>query len=77
MNEILSKISIGTTNFGHKYGISNKKEQIKEKKYIKFCYMKGINKLDTAKAYGFLSGKVMGITLKKILTEMGGFNKNK
>ena len=67
MNEILSKISIGTANFGHKYGISNKKEQIKEKEIhraLNFAYMKGINKLDTAKAYG-LSEEVIGDYIEK------------
>ena len=62
------KISIGTAQFGLKYGICNKDGIVKKKevkKIINYCKLKKINFIDTAKGYG-KSHKVLGsFNLKK------------
>ncbi len=63
------KLSIGTAQFGLKYGICNKDGVVKKnevKKIIDYCKLKNIKSLDTAQGYG-RSHKVLGSTnLKKI-----------
>tara|TARA_B110000027_G_C16100145_1_gene292654 strand:+ start:1003 stop:1857 length:855 start_codon:yes stop_codon:yes gene_type:complete len=56
------KLSIGTAQFGFKYGICNKDGIIKNqevKKIIEFCRYKKISSIDTAQGYG-KSHKVLG-----------------
>ena len=56
------KLSIGTAQFGFKYGICNKQGILKKreiKKIIKFSKTKKINSIDTAQGYG-KSHKVLG-----------------
>ena len=62
------KLSIGTAQFGFKYGICNNSGIVRKKevrKIIKFCKLKKISSIDTAQGYG-KSHKVLGsIDLKK------------
>lgn len=54
-NETLSKISIGTANFGLKYGFGNNYQKIdisSARKIIGKAKQLGVNKIDTAFAYG-------------------------
>ncbi len=54
-NKKLSKLSIGTVQFGLDYGISNTKGQPNQQEVndiIKYVYDSGINCFDTAQAYG-------------------------
>ena len=56
------KLSIGTAQFGFKYGICNKGGIVNNKevkKIIQFCKLKKINSIDTAQGYG-KSHKVLG-----------------
>ena len=58
------KISIGTAQFGFKYGITNSTGQVSQKevkKIINFCRKKKISFLDTASEYG-ISEKIIGKT---------------
>ena len=61
MQKRLSKISIGSANFGINYGINNKKkisyEEVTE--ILNFAKKIKINKIDTAQTYGD-SEKVIG-----------------
>jgi|TARA_B100001175_G_scaffold41955_1_gene31243 aryl-alcohol dehydrogenase-like predicted oxidoreductase len=59
---MISKISIGTAQFGLDYGISNQIGKVSfsdAENIIELAYAKGIDKLDTASAYG-KSEKVLG-----------------
>ena len=62
------KLSIGTAQFGFKYGICNKDGIVKKKevkKIIDYCKLKKISFIDTAQGYG-KSHKVLGsFNLKK------------
>ncbi len=54
-NYFLSKLCIGTAQFGSNYGIANKNGMVKIseiKKIIKFALSNGIKTIDTAQAYG-------------------------
>ena len=56
------KLSIGTAQFGFKYGICNKLGIVKKneiKKIINFCKLKKIKSIDTAQGYG-RSQRVLG-----------------
>lgn len=56
------KLSIGTAQFGFKYGICNENGIVKKKevkKIIKFCKFNKINSIDTAQGYG-KSHRVLG-----------------
>lgn len=76
------KLSIGSAQFGFKYGICNKKgivtrNEIKE--ILKYCKLQKINSLDTAQGYG-KSHKVLGsIGLKKfqVTTKISNIKKFK
>ena len=51
----ISKLIIGTAQFGMSYGIANPSGRVKKNqvyKILDFAYANGINTLDTAKAYG-------------------------
>ena len=67
---MISKISIGTAQFGLDYGISNQRGKVPfsdVENIIELAYSRGIDKLDTASAYG-KSEKVLGeIGVKNIL----------
>lgn len=59
---MISKISIGTAQFGLDYGISNQRGKVPfsdAENIIELAYSRGIDKLDTASAYG-KSEKVLG-----------------
>lgn len=59
---MISKISIGTAQFGLDYGISNQRGKVSfsdAENIIELAYSRGIDKLDTASAYG-KSEKVLG-----------------
>ena len=62
------KLSIGTAQFGFKYGICNKSGVVKKKevrKILQYCKLKKISCIDTAQGYG-KSHKVLGsINIKK------------
>ena len=61
-NEQLSKLSLGTVQFGLDYGISNSNGQPTQRDVndiVEFVYSHGINCFDTAQAYGN-SEKVLG-----------------
>lgn len=67
-NKKISKIGLGTVQFGIPYGISNKNGQTSEnevEKILNYAKKTGINVLDTASTYG-TSEKVLG---KNNLTE--------
>ena len=63
------KLSLGTAQFGLRYGICNKGGVVKKnevKKIIEYWKLKNIKSIDTAQGYG-KSHKVLGsINLKKI-----------
>ena len=59
---MISKISLGTAQFGLDYGIANQKGKISfsnAEKIIEFALSKNIKRIDTASAYGD-SEKVLG-----------------
>ena len=61
------KLALGTAQFGSAYGISNISGQIKSNEIfaiLDLAWEKGINTLDTAKAYG-KSEEIIGYYLKK------------
>jgi len=65
-NQKISKLSLGTVQFGLDYGISNnngKPTQERVNEIVDYVYEKGINSFDTAEAYGN-SEEVLGIALK-------------
>lgn len=65
---MINKIGIGTVQFGLDYGISNATGRVQEKeveKILKFAKEKGIEVLDTARAYG-KSEEVLGRFAKKL-----------
>lgn len=64
----ISKLSLGTVQFGLNYGVANnsgKPSQENVNKIIKYVSDNGINCFDTAQAYGD-SEKVLGIALKDL-----------
>jgi aryl-alcohol dehydrogenase-like predicted oxidoreductase len=66
-NKKLSKLSLGTVQFGLNYGISNTKGQPNQQKVndiIEYVYDNGINCFDTAQAYGN-SEEVLGKAIDK------------
>ncbi len=75
------KLSIGTAQFGFKYGICNKEGIVSHQqvgKIIKFCKSKKIYSIDTAQGYG-KSHKILGllnITNFKITTKISNIKKN-
>jgi len=67
MSNFISKLAIGTAQFGMDYGISNQKGKVKEdevEKILDLAFENGINTIDTAKAYGN-SEEAIGNYLKK------------
>ena len=70
MKKRLSKISLGSANFGFDYGIHNKKKiKFNEvKKILNYANKIGICKIDTAQVYGD-SEKVIGKYINKIETK--------
>jgi aryl-alcohol dehydrogenase-like predicted oxidoreductase len=67
-NDTLSKLSLGTVQFGLDYGIANtsgQPEQDDVNEIINYVSKKGINCFDTAQAYGN-SEQVLGIALENI-----------
>jgi len=67
-NDKISKLAIGTVQFGLDYGISNvtgKPPQKIVNEIINYIYSKGINCIDTAQDYGN-SEEVVGIATKKL-----------
>jgi len=65
-NKKISKLSLGTVQFGLDYGIANQKgkpTQDEVNKIIDYVYNNGINCFDTAQAYGD-SEKVLGKAIK-------------
>ena len=67
MSDFISKLAIGTAQFGMDYGISNQKGKVKEdevEKILDLAFENGINTIDTAKAYGN-SEEAIGNYLKK------------
>lgn len=65
-NNKLSKLCLGTVQFGLDYGISNKRGKVSQKEVdaiLDFVFSQRINILDTAQAYGD-SEKVIGNFLK-------------
>ena len=75
-------LSIGTAQFGFKYGICNKSGVVKKeevRKILKYCKSKKINCIDTAQGYG-KSHKVLGsIDIKKfqVTTKISNIKKIK
>ena len=77
----VSKIAIGTVQFGMLYGIANKNGQVKKNEIFRildFAYNNGINTIDTAKMYGSSEQRV-GYYLKNntrqnwsIITKVNG-----
>ena len=70
--EKISKLSLGTVQFGLDYGVSNengKPTQENVNKIISFIKDNGINCFDTAQGYGN-SEKVLGISLEKYQDNM-------
>lgn len=62
----ISKLSLGTVQFGLDYGIANKDGQPTQNdvnKIIQYVYDNGINCFDTAQAYGN-SEEVLGVSIK-------------
>ena len=76
------KLSIGSAQFGFKYGICNKNGIVTRhelKRIFKYCKLKKINSVDSAQGYG-KSHKVLGLTgLKKfqITTKISNIKKLK
>ena len=76
------KLSIGSAQFGFKYGICNNKGVVSKKevkKIIQYCKLKKISSIDTAQGYG-KSHKVLGsLNLKKfqITTKISDIKKIK
>lgn len=74
------KLSIGTAQFGFKYGICNKSGVVKfneVKKIIDFCKLNKLHAIDTAQGYG-KSQKILGLfNLKKfqITSKISNLNK--
>jgi aryl-alcohol dehydrogenase-like predicted oxidoreductase len=67
MSDFISKISLGTAQFGMKYGINNKNGKVNAnevRSILDFAHENNINTLDTAKAYGS-SEKFIGEYIKK------------
>ena len=80
----MSKFSLGTAQFGSKYGINNKIGKLKIieiKKIIKFAYDSGVRSIDTAFSYG-KAEKILGkigvnnfkITSKLPFIQNGNYN---
>lgn len=62
------KLSIGTAQFGLKYGICNKDGIVKKnqvKKIIEYCKLNNINSIDTAQGYGKSHKVLSSFNLKK------------
>ncbi len=67
---MISKIALGTVQFGLDYGINNQRGKIPYQEVVdilKFCDRKGIRLLDTATAYGD-SEHVIGAAIKETRT---------
>ena len=63
----MKKISIGTAQFGLKYGVNNKEGKLSQSeinKIINFCIKKKIYHFDTSQSYGDAENKI-GVYLKK------------
>lgn len=73
----MSKIALGTVQFGMNYGISNKTGQVSSEeieKILSYCKENGIDTLDTAQGYGE-SEKVLGqfnLSSFKVITKLIG-----
>lgn len=73
----MSKIALGTVQFGMNYGVSNKTGQVSVEeieKILAFCKSNGIDVLDTAQGYGE-SEKVLGkfeLKFFKVITKLIG-----
>jgi uncharacterized protein len=65
---MISKLSIGSAQFGLDYGISNKRGQVSlndVEGILQYAYTNGIKHIDTAQAYGN-SEEVLGKTMKEL-----------
>ena len=76
------KLSIGTAQFGFKYGICNRNGIVNNKevkKIIQFCKLKNINSIDTAQGYGRSHRILRSLNLKnfKITTKISNIKKKK
>ena len=73
----MSKIALGTVQFGMDYGISNKTGQVSSEEIeniLGYCKENGIDTLDTAQGYGE-SEKVLGqfnLSSFKVITKLIG-----
>ena len=64
----VSKLAIGTAQFGMNYGIANSSGQVNKsnvKSILEYARLKGINTLDTAIVYGNSESKLGKVGLKK------------
>jgi|TARA_B110000495_G_C23015999_1_gene601801 aryl-alcohol dehydrogenase-like predicted oxidoreductase len=81
----LTKLAIGSAQFGLNYGISNKKGIVQQEEIVsilKVCKETGINSIDTAKGYGH-SEEALGMAIQSlkysqwnIITKIHRFDSN-
>jgi aryl-alcohol dehydrogenase-like predicted oxidoreductase len=77
---MLSKLALGTVQFGVNYGVSNvhgKTTKIEASKILQFAYKNGINVIDTATSYGNSEstfGKVVTNNDWRIITKTPSFS---
>lgn len=77
----MTKLALGTAQFGFAYGIANKVGKVKEKEVreiLRLAYSVGIDTLDTAIAYG-QSEQVLGelgVSEFKVVTKLPGIPEN-
>lgn len=76
MNEVESKLAIGTANFGLNYGISNVGGKLADedlKNILNLAFQSNLNTIDTAQAYGNSEYRLGQITTEKfqVVTKIG------
>jgi len=67
MTDMVKKLIIGSANFGMEYGIANKKKLNKEEVFdiLELAHTKGIQSIDTARAYGDAENAIGGYFAQK------------